>query len=196
MDGHVAVAGLGRCGTSLVMQMLAAGGMPCVGEFPAYEPDELRGPVVSHAFLDGCRGHAFKWLDPHCVALPYPPALVIWLTRNRVEQAKSQVKFMEQVLGLRSRKDSVARCVSVLRRDERRNAGLIDPGRTLRFELLINSPRVAAVKLAGMLGGVVDLDVDRMARQVLKRRPCCARGMEVEVALLELGGLRGRGWEH
>ena len=35
------VAGLGRCGTSLMMQMLAAAGLPCVGEFPAYEVPEL-----------------------------------------------------------------------------------------------------------------------------------------------------------
>jgi hypothetical protein len=35
----IVVAGLGRCGTSLVMQMLAAAGLPCVGSFPDFEDD-------------------------------------------------------------------------------------------------------------------------------------------------------------
>ena len=37
----VFVCGHGRCGSSMVMQMLDAGGFPCFGEYPAYEPEEV-----------------------------------------------------------------------------------------------------------------------------------------------------------
>lgn len=31
------VSGLGRCGSSMTMQMLDAAGIPCIGDYPAYE---------------------------------------------------------------------------------------------------------------------------------------------------------------
>ena len=59
----VIVSGLGRCGTSLVMQMLAAGGIDCYGPFPAYEPEGL-GMGRDLPSLLALR-KAFKLLDPH-----------------------------------------------------------------------------------------------------------------------------------
>lgn len=188
MSGHVAIAGLGRCGTSLVMQMLAAGGMPCIGEYPAYEPPELGAGVVSYEFMNQHPDHAFKWLDPKHVTLPYPPVMVIWLTRNRLEQAKSQVKFAQQVCGMRMQPHAVRGMTEQIGKDEAWAKRITRPAHTLHFELLINSPRVAAGKLAKMLAPFATLDVEAMAAQVVKRRPGCERGMDIEVILTERGG--------
>ena len=40
-DTILLICGHGRCGSSLVMQMLAAGGVKCAGKYPDFEPDEV-----------------------------------------------------------------------------------------------------------------------------------------------------------
>lgn len=47
MDTLILVCGFGRCGSSLVMQMLDVGGLPVVGSFPDYERAEASLPEVS-----------------------------------------------------------------------------------------------------------------------------------------------------
>lgn len=90
----IGVCGFGRCGSTMAMAMLKAGGVPFVdgsdsdsGELPALEP----------GCLDDVRleGRAVKLLDS---ILWFNPGLAnwrfIWLDRDPVEQAKSTAKFM------------------------------------------------------------------------------------------------------
>lgn len=102
------VAGLGRCGTSLVMQMLDAAALPVVvGEGPpAYEdPTQLglirdsRDYVQASAWLTGLSGSFVKLLDPFRLKLPRARYSVLWLDRDYEEQAKSQLKLLHLLAG-------------------------------------------------------------------------------------------------
>lgn len=89
------VAGMGRCGTSLVMQILHAGGIKCLGGFPAFEP-ECVGFDRDTRSLISQTGVAMKILDPQLSSWPEKfDAKIIWLNRDMREQSKSQIKFLQ-----------------------------------------------------------------------------------------------------
>jgi len=174
----VLVAGLGRCGTSLLMQMLEAGGAPVVGQYPAYEPDILRAlPGNAEAWRRVARGRCIKALDPHRWM---PPAgedyRVIWLDRNPVEQAASQLKMA----GARSSRGNRRAMEHGLHADQRRahrhllhidRAGILG----IRFEDLIERPRRVVDELVAKIG--VPLDREAMVAQVVDRSSRCYPGM-------------------
>ena len=92
------VAGLGRCGTSLAMQLLDRAGYPCFGEYPSYETDETN-PLcgIPADLLQRNEGRAVKIIDPHHAAemcgISFNGCRVIYLTRDLTEQARSQIKM-------------------------------------------------------------------------------------------------------
>lgn len=192
------VAGLGRCGTSLLMQMLAGAGLPCVGEFPAYEVPELDHREPPLAWLEAQRGKAMKVLNPHLTTIPPEfEAPVIWLDRNLRDQAKSQAKFACAMMGA----DPVSG-VHLTRwtkglRQERRQALLALAGRPrliLRFELLIHDPSMASRQIAAFLWPWwPGLRPERLA-SAARPRPsgaACAPDLAMELALVaeaEAGG--------
>ena len=89
------VAGFGRCGSSLVMQMLAAGGMRTpYSSFPSYEI-----PHGIKVLMGELYGGAVKILDPHVHQPPKGHVYrFIWLDRDPVQQAKSMAKFWKVVM--------------------------------------------------------------------------------------------------
>jgi hypothetical protein len=93
----IMVAGLGRCGTSLALQMLAAGGVDCVGPYPSFEDaehDQLRRTAPAE-WAARAAGKAVKVLDPHRNPPPIGPAYrVLWLFRDWADQARSQLKMV------------------------------------------------------------------------------------------------------
>ncbi len=108
MTPTVIVHGIGRCGSSLAMQMLEAGGWPVVGQYPDYESDEVspfrQGAVTSR------RAHEITvpgaWLG-RAMKLIWPaawgwgggsPAVVVLATRDPLIQATSQVKLMRHMM--------------------------------------------------------------------------------------------------
>jgi len=98
MTPTVLVCGHGRCGSSLMMQMLQAGGFPVFGDYPAFEPDEVGFSRNTETLLPLIEGRAAKILDPQLTQWPaLPNVRVIWLDRDRNNQALSQVKFMRWV---------------------------------------------------------------------------------------------------
>jgi hypothetical protein len=187
----IIVAGLGRCGSSLVMQMLAAAGAPCVGTYPDFEdavsvlldPKDIEG---QRAFYEAAKGRAVKLLDPH---LNNPPIGLdyrnIFLSRNSAEQAKSMLKL----LGMANNRKARKAMEQAVRNDEAR-ARLamtkIGDGRYLNipFENLIHDPE----HTAGVIADWVrtwrgqPLDVEKMARCV-RRRPatCLPHMLELEL---------------
>lgn len=186
----ILVAGLGRCGTTMVMNMLAAAGVPCVGPAPAYEVDEVNHRPPSYDWLRAQQGKALKLLNPHCSApLPPCPSVVIWLDRDRIEQARSHAKFVHLVAGAPAADRRHVRAMAKGLERDRGLALLALPGRrTLRlsFEELLDDPRNAAHRLHAFLyPDFGALDVSAMAAVVRRRSPKCAADLSIEIEMLE-----------
>jgi len=179
------VAGFGRCGSSLVMQMLAAGGMPTpYAIFPSYEIDFAHTQVL----ISALQGGAIKVLDPHINRPPVGPEYRwIWLDRDPVEQAKSMAKFwkaamveapsnippMPEFTG-----DQIAKLAEAFKRNRPRANGVMlkyTPASgilKLRFEAFLHDPAWAAHLLKGFCPGPM-LDEKAMAAQVKARSTKC-----------------------
>lgn len=67
---HLIVTGLGRCGTTMTMAMLDAGGFAVAGPRPSYE-DAARFGIgrIDHAWLDRQAGRAVTVVDPSLCGL-------------------------------------------------------------------------------------------------------------------------------
>lgn len=178
------VAGFGRCGSSLVMQMLAAGGMPTpYAEFPSYEVDFAKTPVMMSAL----QGGAIKVLAPHIHRPPVGPVYRwIWLDRDPVEQAKSMAKFWRAAFVeapaslppmLEFGPDQIAELAESFKRDRPRANGLMLKYTQctgilkLRFEAILLDPPWAAYSLSKFCGG--RLDEAKMVAAVRPRGPEC-----------------------
>jgi hypothetical protein len=155
-DPIILVSGFGRCGTSLVMQMLSAAGIDCTGLPPTWEEKPPKGADAAY-WVEHYAGRAIKVLDPHRLCPPKGPAYrVIWLDRNIRQQALSHLKFLralrladpqmpDKVIVKKFEKSLIRdrpRATSVLR-------GLAGEENcyNLRFEDIINAPHVAAKQI-------------------------------------------------
>lgn len=181
MNSTIIIAGSGRCGTSVVMQMLHAAGVPCIGTWPDFECLDTVG--LLHDDPDGFKraveGKAVKILDPHRYRLPdFGDATCIWLKRNPTEQAKSVLKLLHTGFSSRVENNRKSRraITQNLRLEQRIVPRLLRKcvGRmsTIDFEMIIREPSAFAAVLCEYLG----LDPEKaplMARQVLKREPNC-----------------------
>jgi len=197
----IVVAGYGRCGSTMVMQMLAAGGCPMTGEWPAYEvPESLE---LSAAWLAEHDGMAVKVLDPHKHPFPAGPDYrVIWLDRNSEQQARSLAKFLGELVNLRLTDADVEKFRQSYRAERPKVMALFrDVGATVlpvRFESILLSPKTAAAQLAGFVGG---LDAAAMAQVVLPRSPECRPDLAVEMLQVRFSGpavlekFQAMGWD-
>lgn len=188
-DTITLVCGFGRCGSSLVMQMLEAGGMPVTGEYPAFEAEDIVRPgSIDATRLPGIKGHALKLLDPQRYTIPrHFSTHAIWCRRDVEEQAKSHAKFLREVVGLPMNREHRNRIARGFKEDAKfaicalREAGvthILD----LRFEDIICRPRVVAEQVSRFCG---ELDIDKMAAVVRPRDPECAPDMSLEIQLIE-----------
>ena len=187
------VAGLGRCGTTMVMTMLDAGGFPVTGPRPSYEPaDRWHAGRPDMAWMLAQGGRAVKWIDPthHFTLpgrLPVRPVIIL-MTRNAKEQARSQVKLMSGLmsgLGRRAEKAverSIRRDMPVMRAQLRVSATVHE----LRFEDVLESPGWAARKLERLVQFhfAADFDAVSAARAVIPRHPSCAPDLTMETVVL------------
>lgn len=188
----VVVTGSSRCGTSLMMRMLQAGGVPVFvdkdGGIPnevAFETDHALTLPEQTAWLDECEGKAVKILEPLRFR---PPAgreyRFILMRRKPMEQAKSQIKFLRW-MGMNADTKQTRRMANGLLADYPRMLGLLmalGPVHTVSFEELLRHPRVVGKAVAGFLER--ELDVEKMAAQVITRGPECLEGMlEASIAV-------------
>lgn len=188
----VFVSGFQRCGSSLLMQMLAAGGMPIVHDpemgYPSYETNlNLTG-----GSLNAYDGHALKWLEPeHAMPPPVPFDMrVIWMSRDHKQQARSAVKFLRVVMGMALPGSTARDFAGSYDRSEARSIRLWERRaavHVLRFERLISDGLQCAEEIAAFIGN--PLDVVAMARQVRPRSPKCLPDL-LETELISAGGLR------
>lgn len=178
MTPPIIVAGLGRCGTSLVMQMLHAGGVPCVGQYPAFEEHDVD--------LSRCGGMAVKVLDmPRFKPRIPTDALIIRLTRDTHQQALSQAKMMRLTMGIPINRQQLRAVEASLDRDEGKTSTMIGwrKTRSLTFEYLLAKPRDAAAEIARFIDR--QFDVELAAAQVRQRPSDCAPGLDMELKLIE-----------
>lgn len=180
---RVIVTGLGRCGSSLTMQMLAAGGLRALGKYPTFEVSQAMLGTLTRDWLQQQQNCAIKILDPHRLAdsvLNLPGQRVIWLDRNLEQQACSQVKFMRLVLGVPVNRKAARGVESLLRVDTARChrllAMLAVPVLRLSFEHLVTHPAGAASTIAGFLSPL-PLDEAAMASAAVARLPQCLPGL-------------------
>jgi hypothetical protein len=193
----ILVEGFGRCGSSMVMQMLDAGGIAIIGKAPGYEDRRVLSPVFSTraAFYGTCTGKAVKCLDPH--HFPPPPelnAVVIWLDRNTGEQAKSTIKFMNFlmpgcVIDCRSSRRKLAASYSQDRAPAQKSGlARTSPLKEIRFEEIITDPIGAAIEIADFLEpSFGSLDYEKMASVVIPRTTNCHHDL-LEIALIRAQG--------
>jgi hypothetical protein len=195
----IVVAGLGRCGTSLMMKMLDRGGIPVfcdngsVGN--SYESHMITGLPTNNEWLLHCYGKAVKILDPHIYRLPKEHNYrIIFLTRNFKQQALSQVKFLKKIAlpgtsyMIRDSTKALARKYEKTMPTDQKRAmyacsSLLETSEhmlTLTFESIINEPLRAAIALQDFFPDR-ELNVMAMANAVIKRSPDCYEGfLELE----------------
>lgn len=180
------VCGFGRCGSSLVMQMLDAGGVPTLGEYPAFE-DDRTGLDRDPQWIASQNGKAMKLLDPQ---LPFGRPIpgnykIIWLYRNHRQQSLSQAKLVRLLMGLPMGRKETRALASSYRIDTPIALKILEglgPVLRLRFEDILCDSRSAAQKIHDHLGMG---DVVAMSSQVQIRPSKCADGMEMEIALIK-----------
>lgn len=186
------VTGFGRSGTSLMCQMLAAGGFtPTPGaHYPMFE-DPAFGPrlrrtssaAVRSRILDNADGCFMKALGLNTLSrlLKGKQYQFIWTDRDLTQQARSWIKFRawrgaentqteeELVRVLREKRPY---CVNIMRQLSASRVPIV-----VRFEDLIKKPRWVAGLLAARLVGGEDLDTDKMVSQVVVRSTKVKQGM-------------------
>ena len=159
------------------MQMLAAGGADVLGEWPAYEPPEA---MFGNRIL--LQGKTAKMLDPHRDAIPFNGRVrAIWLTRTPPEQAASQAKFGQILMGLPNDRRTRKAYERSYMRDwpkarEVMRWWLDTDAPVLAFEDMIRQPEEAAMGLCDALD-LPALDIAKMAAAVRPRTPGCYAGL-------------------
>lgn len=171
------VSGNMRCGSSLVMRMLGAGGMPlCYTQPESFEHDRCLAVMAGGdlSWVREAEGKALKWLDPLIHGGP-PKSFdyrTIVLTRDATWQHRSQVHFLS-MLGHGVQETRAAR--RMLAKDNGALAGFwkkYGAVLSLTFEEIITQPHGSAVVIAAFLSDV-PLDIDAMRAQVLDRPTRC-----------------------
>ena len=185
-----AVSGMGRCGSSMVMQMLYCGGMPIdlnKAPWPYVEDARQTTELANQEWVREYYGSALKWLEPTTFLPPMLPFLTIWLDRDPKQQAKSHVKFnmargrsdvrrqMNSQSWRRFMEGKKARRPVALKVWRRRG-----PLLCLEYEQIKSKPLLASKAIAEFLGR--DLNVEAMATAVRDKETKCRPDM-LEVQL-------------
>lgn len=187
----ILVCGFGRCGSSLMMQMLDAGGIKCLGEGPAYEPAEVGMNRNMKRLLFKLGARAAKILDPQRSKWPKIDGVkIIWMHRNPHEQAKSQVKFLTMLSGYQMgsmKPHTIAKLTDSFVQDLQPTMGMLKSLGAdileMHFEEVLESPLYAAQKVDAFVGH--KFDTEKAASVVIKRSHECAPGLDIEMQLVK-----------
>lgn len=177
-EAVVVVSGLPRSGTSMMMQMLAAGGVaPLTDGERQPDDDNPRGYFELEAvkrtrqdagWLEQARGRAVKVVHALLADLPAGPAYRVILMQRPLAQVLASQQAMLRRLGRRPAPLSDAQLAAVYRRqlEDVRARVLTRPGFcTLEVDFLrcVEDPAAVAAAVEGFLGG---LDQAAMAAAV------------------------------
>jgi hypothetical protein len=182
----VAACGFGRCGSTMLMTMLDAGGVPpVVGSAPvSYELPSL--DSFTGLSADDLEGRAVKLLD-EILRGPLPPARawrIVWLDRDPRHQSRSQVKLLRDLIGLQLPRGAAGQLAGTYRRD--RGLALdalaeVGPVHVATYEEALRDPARFAAELAAFLAPELRLDQAAAAAVVHRRRPYCAPDLQFEL---------------
>ena len=189
------VAGLGRCGTTMMMTMLDAGGFPVTGPRPSYELTERFSPTrADKPWLAAQGGNAVKLLDPTRYGLRESdfttPPVVILMERRASQQARSQVKLLNstsnQVLIPRAAEKLMRRSIERDTPRLRAQMGHLGFVYRLQFETVLADPASVAIRLARIVHHHFKRGFDHLtaADAVLPRDPKCLPDLWMENAVL------------
>lgn len=188
----VIVTGFGRCGSSLTMRMLHAGGLPVVADdhesfevtgagLQSWQPEEV-------ARVLAAPGHAVKVLDLHFFVDLFAGRgdfVVVLLERNHREQAASLAKLLnvfDPGLSGRPARRKFKRQIRNETPRLRAAAQLLSKGRVhaSTFEALLADPRRESARLREFVNLHLGLRLwaDRMPVQVRVRSPKCSPHVE------------------
>lgn len=181
----IIILGLPRTGTSVILQMLQAGGYPCFGEAPSFEPC-----LVPEIPWNKVKGKAIKLLDPQG-SHDYPPPgdyYVIKTKRNEIEQAKSNIKLLRAVgvpvQGSSKEINTISRSIlqdnNVIASWAKKQKQWIE----IPFEDILKDPEAIAFALQGIVGDYLSLNIKSMISVVKKRSSKCYPTM-LELDLIE-----------
>ena len=170
------ISGIVRSGLTVTMQMLNAGGYPCAGEYPAFEPFGL-GEIP----WEKLKGKAIKFIDPQIQDKPQNDYKIILLSRDLKQQAKSVNKF-GSCFGLpKTKKQHI---IKGFKEDYKKNNSWAKKHEclNLKFEDIINDPTQTARRIQKFTGKI--LDIGKMSRIVVKRSTDCYPTM-LEIKLIK-----------
>ena len=184
-DYAVAVCGFGRCGSTMAMQMLAAGGLrPGNADEPPYEGDRVA--MAGEDFTGTCVKLLDKPITAAVLAGPTRAWRFIWLDRNRYEQALSYLKFLKHLApltGITGDNFTPEQVANTFRRDRPGHiAQLHAAGRVLvlNYDSVLADPAAAADRVRQKI--LPGLDVTAAAAQVHQRDGLCRPDLAVELA--------------
>ena len=178
MDEIVVVSGLPRSGTSMMMQMLAAGGMPVSADdhrppdrhnpHGYFEDVRVRRIEEDAEFLGTLRGRAVKVVAPLVRSLPACHRYrVLFMLRDLESVLRSQARMLGEKPGA-SHAPSALRAALAAARDVSLAHCREVPFVALKvvaYEAALRTPRTVAAGIADFLKPCA-LDVDRMAAAV------------------------------
>jgi len=163
----IIVAGITRSGLTATMQMLNAGGFPCVGSYPSFEEYE-----VGETPWGECSGKAVKLVDSQLHIPPDGDYKIIRLHRNQKQQALSFKKFLCALFG-----EPVEVDLKAIAKSFDKDYAIIDKWASrhktlhISFEEIVTRPVPSATRIANFVD--IPLDVDKMATCIIKRGPNC-----------------------
>ena len=181
----VVVTGFGRCGSTMLMRMLRAGGIPFAVGASSYSGEH---PSLREAIDSVAPATVTKLLDPMQPAwvLPADAAtwVFLWLDRDLVQQSRSWAKFCAAFgVGRPSPMQQLRIRQDWTRDRELVMAGVL-PGRVtvFRYEQFLDDPAAAAAEVARALPEY-RLDVAAMAGVVHDRSPRCRPDLSFETGV-------------
>jgi len=184
----VLVSGMPRSGTSMMMQMLAAGGLEVFTDGNRiadasnpkgyYEADLVKGLLKNNKWLRDCDGQVVKVVSPLVQYLPQTVDYkVIYMRRPVAEVVRSQTKMLER-LGEQAAEIDDKQMAKVLREQAHFGINLLmlhkNPVLRLSYAEALADPLGAANKINEFLG--LELDASAMAAVVdpkLHREKSC-----------------------
>lgn len=178
------ITGLGRCGTTMMMHMLRAAGVPCAGTPPAFEDIPVSPSGVDHDWLTAQAGKAVKWIDPTVIHVRHRNGAAIFLSRNPAEQARSQIKM----IGAASDRTTRRVMEKSIRRDTRRARAIVTNlfgahfVRMLHYDKVLANPLHAAREIAALCDtlGLPFGEITLAAKVVHRRAPACRPDLSAE----------------
>jgi hypothetical protein len=175
MVNHVIVSGLGRCGTTMMMKMLRAGGINLACRDSLFE-EWLERELPE--------GRAVKVLGARLKEYITKDCKVIWMTRQAEDHARSYQKFTRALTGIHYELELIKGQMRMagsgsLKLIKEVEAGLL----CVFYESVLDDPWAIAEQVQSFLGE--RLDIKAMMNAVEIREPECKEGLEIPAEVTE-----------